>query len=92
MESVDDAIGTLNSLQSLNISHNSLTSLPDGICKLKQLTSFNASFNKIRELPKNIGHLDYLEDFVNFNISKKEIKSKTNLFLNIFGRIYPIIV
>ena len=67
IERINEAIGSLSSLQILNLSHNVIKSLPNDVCKLRNLISINLAHNQLQQLPKEFGYLDYLEDLVSSN-------------------------
>mmetsp|Transcript_1364 Transcript_1364/g.4215 ORF Transcript_1364/g.4215 Transcript_1364/m.4215 type:complete len:747 (-) Transcript_1364:110-2350(-) len=55
---VDEALGTLNSLTELNLSHNSIAELPAGLFSgLSSLLTLNVAKNSLTELPAAIGSL-----------------------------------
>jgi len=74
LSSIDDTtLGSLTSLQSLYISHNTFTSLPESLCELRHLTHLICSDNKLTALPESIGQLDNLRELDTHNNSLADL-------------------
>ena len=65
-------VGRLDMIEYLDLSHNSLTSLPSGIGFLTKCTKLVASHNKLVDLPSEIG---FLRSIQMLDLSHNELKS-----------------
>lgn len=74
LSSIDDTtLGSLISLQTLYINHNTFTSLPESLCELRHLTHLICSDNKLTALPESIGQLDNLRELDAHNNSLTDL-------------------
>jgi len=70
IESIDDAMGIMTHLATLNLSHNRLSDLPATCRTLKGLTNLDLSYNKCVVVPPVIGQLMHL---TNLNVSHNQV-------------------
>ncbi len=61
ISTLPESIGSLSSLQTLNLWGNELTTLPESISNLKSLKYLNLSGNQFSTLPESIGNLKSLQ-------------------------------
>ena len=67
-------------LEWLDLSQNTLTSLPDSIGNLKALETLDVSYNKLTSLPESIGHLEILQ---NLRLGNNQVTSLPDSFGNL---------
>lgn len=61
MKELPEAIGHLQQLENLSISHNQITFIPDTVCHLDNLTDLNLSHNQLEHITPFISHLKSLQ-------------------------------
>ncbi|EAU90953.2 adenylate cyclase [Coprinopsis cinerea okayama7 len=74
LSSLDDlALGTLTSLKTLKLDHNTIRSIPDTLGELSWLETLTVSDNRLDSLPDSIGRLQKLETLDAHNNSLSEL-------------------
>jgi len=76
---VDESLCSFERITDIDLSQNSLSSLPLSISKLSNLKSLKLSHNKFKELPVGIKNLENL----------KTLEVDSNLIIEIFYKIHP---